>query len=136
MARDRGGGRRRRHPNDLARVTGVNPLAAWSRVATQTAFRFPAVSPWVTAGRDLALVGARGPILFEEEHRLTAPVGGRFSARTRAGGRSADVEWTLSPGQSITLRSGDLLRAGSSGRLRFESDKRVPGSPPSGIEWA
>src|SRR5262249_55114453 len=75
-------------------------------------------------------------IRFEEDHRLIASGGARILARTRDGGRSTDVEWTLTPGQSVTLRSGDLLRAGSSGRVRFEPDKRIPGSPPSGVAWA
>jgi hypothetical protein len=120
----------------LMRSVGLSPLAAWARVATQTAFRFPATSPWVGAGRDSGLVVERRPILFEEEHRVTAPAGARISVRTRDGDRVTDVEWMLSPGQSVVLRPGDLLRAGSSGRLRFEPDTRVPGSPPSGIAWA
>ena len=121
---------------ELAHVTGLNPVAAWSRVATLSTFRFPPGSPWVTVGRDFALIGGRGPILFEEEHRLTAPLGGRLSALTQDGGHSTEVEWTLAPGQSVTLRAGDSLRPGSAGRLRFEPDKRVPGSPSSGVAWA
>ena len=121
---------------EVARVAAVGPLGAWARVATRTAFRFPPTSPWVTSGRDLRMIHGRGPILFDEEHRVTAPAGGRLFARTLDGNRASDVEWTLSPGQSITLRPGDLLQKNSAPRLRFESDKRVPGAPPSGIAWA
>jgi hypothetical protein len=121
---------------ELARAAGVGPLAAWTRVATQTGFRFPSTSPWVTGVQDLRLVHGREAILFEEEHRLTAPAGGRLLARTLDGGRANDVEWTLAAGQSITLRPGDVLLRDSVTRFRFEAAKRVPGSPPSGIAWA
>lgn len=121
---------------ELARAAGVGPLAAWARVATQTAFRFPRTSAWVTDGRELRLIHGRAPIRFDEEHRLTAPVGGRLSAHTLDGGRASELEWTLTPGQSVTLRPGDQLERDSAPRLQFEPDKRVPGSPPSGIAWA
>jgi len=119
-----------------ARAAGVGPLHAWARVASQTAFRFPPVSPWVTTGRELTILDGRAPLLFDEEHRVTAPAGGRLQARVLDGGRGTDLEWTLLPGQSVTLRRGDRLQRSSAVRLRFEADKRVPGSPPSGIAWA
>jgi hypothetical protein len=118
-----------------ARTSRINPLGAWSQVASQATFRFPADSPWVTAGGDLAAVGGRA-IAFDEEHRITAPAGGRLRARIQDGRRSADLEWTLAPGQSVTLRPGDRLYADPGVRVRFEADKRVPGSPASGIAWA
>src|SRR5262249_34594102 len=70
---------------DLARAAGLGPLEAWSKVSAQAAFRFPASSVWVTRGLPLGGIGDRGPILFDEEHRITAPSGGRLSARTAAG---------------------------------------------------
>ncbi len=121
---------------ELARATGVGPVGAWARVASETAFRFPPTSEWVTDGRDLKLIHGRGPITFDEEHRLTAPAGGRLLAHTLDGGRASDLEWNLAPGQSVTLRPGDQLDRDSAPRLQFEPDKRVPGSPPSGITWA
>jgi hypothetical protein len=121
---------------ELGRGAGVGPLAAWARVATQTAFRFPPTSAWVTDGRELRLIHGRGPIRFDEEHRLTAPAGGRLSAHTLDAGRASELEWTLTPGQSVTLRPGDQLDGDSAPRLQFEPNKRVPGSPPSGIAWA
>ena len=116
-------------------ATGLGPIAAWERVAAQPAFRFPAGSPWVTTGRALASVHGRAPLVFEEVHRLTAPAGGVVRARTLDGTRLSEIEWTLAPGQSVTLRSGDELVHGAL-RLRFEADKRVPGAPPSGAAWA
>lgn len=120
----------------LGWAVGLGPLAAWDRVATQPAFRFPPSSPWVTTGRDLATVRGVAPLVFDEVHRLTAPAGGRLRARTLDGNRLAEIDWTLAPGQTVTLRAGDELSRGSSLRLRFEADKRVPGAPPSGMAWA
>jgi hypothetical protein len=117
------------------RAARISPLGAWSHVASQGAFRFPTGSPWVTVGGDLAAVGGRS-IAFDEEHRITAPAGGRLRARIQDGRRSADLEWALAPGQSVTLRPGDRLYADSGVSVRFEADKRVPGSPTSGIAWA
>ncbi|HXA97221.1 MAG TPA: hypothetical protein VN323_16785 [Candidatus Dormibacteraeota bacterium] len=120
----------------LGWTTGLGPLAAWDRVATQPAFRFPPSSRWVTAGRDLAAARGGKPLVFEEVHRLTAPAGGLLRARTLDGSRLAEIEWSLTPGQTVTLRAGDELVRGSAVRLRFESDKRVPGAPSSGMTWA
>ena len=117
-------------------ASGLGPIAAWDRVATQPSFRFPPSSPWVTTGRELGLARGRAPLLFDEVHRLTAPAGGAVRARTLDGTRLADIEWTLSPGQVLTLRAGDELSRSPSLRLRFEADKHVPGAPPSGVAWA
>ncbi|PYO55133.1 MAG: hypothetical protein DMD83_20950 [Candidatus Rokuibacteriota bacterium] len=100
---------------EVARAAGVGPLGAWARVATLAAFRFPPTSSWVTAGRDLRLIHGGAPLLFEEEHRITAPAGGRLFARPPDGGRARDLEWTLTPGQSVTFRAGDLIRRLASG---------------------
>jgi hypothetical protein len=120
----------------LGWAEGLGPVAAWERVATLSAFRFPPGSQWVTTGRDLAAVRGDVPLVFGEVHRLTAPAGGRLRVRTLDGNRLAEIEWTLTPGQTVTLRAGDELARGSSLRLRFEADKRVPGAPPSGMSWA
>jgi hypothetical protein len=117
-------------------AVGLGPIAAWDRVATQAAFRFPPASPWVTTGRSLATVHGRAPLVFDEVHRLTVPAGGVVRARTLDGNRMADIEWSLAPGQSVTLRAGDELLPGAPVRLRFEADKRVPGAPASGMAWA
>jgi hypothetical protein len=105
-------------------------------VATQPAFRFPPSSAWVTRGLDLGNLNGRGPIRFDEEHRITVPSGGRLVARTVDGARADGSEWTLAAGQSVVFRAGDRLQHSSAPRVQFESDKRVPGSPVSGIAWA
>jgi hypothetical protein len=121
---------------ELARGAGAGPLGAWDRIATQTAFRFPATSAWVTAGRSLDLARGPRPLVFDEEHRVTAPAGGLLRTRYLDAGRVTETEWTLSPGQSVTLRSGDQLRRPAPLPLRFEAGKRVPGAPASGMAWA
>lgn len=121
---------------ELAREAGVHPIAAWHEVATQRAFVFPKTSPWVNGGHPLGAGGARVPIAFVEEHRVTAPEGGALRGRSADGGRVIELEWTLEAGQSITLRGGDWLAEGTAVRLQFEANKRVPGAPMSGIEWA
>ena len=121
---------------ELARAAGVGPLEAWAKVAAQPAFRFPASSAWVTRGLSLESVNRRGAIRFEEEHRVTAPAGGRLLARSADGGRIEVHEWKLTPGQSVVFRPGDRLQDNSTLRVQFELDKRVPGSPVSGVAWA
>jgi hypothetical protein len=120
----------------LGWVVGLGPIAAWDRVAAQPAFRFPPSSSWVTAGRDLGAARGGSRLVFDEVQRLIAPTGGLMRVRTLDGGRFAEIEWTLAAGQAVTLRTGDELLRGSSLRLRFEADKRVPGAPPSGMAWA
>ncbi|HEY7437581.1 MAG TPA: hypothetical protein VIE41_20735 [Methylomirabilota bacterium] len=120
----------------LAWALALGPIAAWDRLASQPAFRFPPSSTWVIGGRDLGVVRGGAPLVFDEVHRLTAPTGGVLRARTLDGSRLAEMEWTLAPGQTVTLRAGDEITRASTLRLRFEADKRVPGSPASGIVWA
>jgi hypothetical protein len=121
---------------ELAREAGVGPLAAWERVASQPAFRFQTASSWVTTGQALGGAGARVPMVFAEEHRVTAPFGGRLRGRSVDGGRVTEREWNLAPGQSVTLRAGDRLEEGTALPLRFEPGKRVPGAPASGPAWS
>src|SRR5262249_10313214 len=104
---------------ERVQLAGVGPIGAWAHVASQSSFRFPADSPWVAAGRDLATVNGQAPIVFDEEHRLTAPAGGRLQARIIDGRRVADLEWGLAPGQSVVLRAGDRLDTRSSIRIQF-----------------
>jgi hypothetical protein len=121
----------------LVRVPEADPFEAWRRVAARPAFRFAATSPWVTTGRELVrpAPGSDG-IVFDEEHRITAASAGFIRIRSQDGSRLADREWEMSPGQSVTLRPGDRLEAGSALKLRFEAGRRVPGAPVSGAAWA
>jgi hypothetical protein len=115
---------------------GLGPVTGWDRVASQPGFRFPPSSPWVTTGRVLAPGRGGPPLVFDEVHRLTAPAGGVLRVRTLDGARASEMEWALTPGQTVTLRPGDELVGGSRIRLRFEADKLVPGAPTSGVAWA
>ncbi len=120
----------------LALEVGAPPLAAWERLASQAAFRFPAGSAWVTSGLELGLARGRAPIVFEEEHRVTAPSGGVLRARSSRASRVTEMEWALSAGQSVVLRPGDQIDRASPLALRFEAGKRVPGAPAAGSTWA
>lgn len=120
----------------MGQASGSNPLAIWTEVASQPAFRFSRESPWVIEGR--AVGPRRGLVLlaFDEEHRLTPLDPGPFRVEVNDSGRIQVQEWTLAPGQSVTLRPGDRLQLDGPRRLKFEVDKRVPGAPSSGIAWA
>ena len=120
----------------LASGTGLGPLGAWERVASQPAFRFPASSPWVSAGRELRAGRGYGLLVFEEVHRITAAGPAQIHVRARDGTRVSESDWELQAGQSLTLRPGDELTWPPGARLRFEAGKAVPGAPPSGISWA
>lgn len=117
----------------LIQVARAGPVTAWGRLATRAAFQFPPSSPWVTEGRTLP---GRLPIAFDEEHRITAPAGGVLRVADRDGGRVTTREWKLEPGQSITLRPGDLLDPDRGVAVRLEAGRRVPGAPASGAVWA
>ena len=107
---------------------GFGPIAAWDRVAAQSAFRFPPSSRWVTIGRDLGSARGSAPLVFEEVHRLTAPAGGLLRARTLDGTRLAEIEWTLAPGQTVTLRAGDEDRKSTRLNSSHIQKSRMPSS--------
>ncbi len=120
----------------VSAATGVTPVAAWRVLADRPALVFPATSRWVTEGRDLRLAQGGRPLAFEEAHRLTATTDATIRLRVRDGAHAADREMTLAAGQSVVLRPGDRLEPTAGVRLRFESGRRVPGAPPSGVSWA
>ena len=121
----------------LARGAAVTPLEAWERVASLTAFRLPASSPWVAPpGHELRAGRGPGALLFEEAHRVTAGAPAQLHVRAVDGARVTESDWDLRPGESVTLRPGDELRWPPGTRLRLEAGKTVPGAPPSGIVWA
>ena len=121
---------------ELAREAGAGPLAAWERVASQPAFRFPAASSWVTTGQALGGAGARVPMVFAEEHRVTAPSGGRLRGRSADGGRVTEREWTLAPGQSSHAARRRSARGRDGAAPALRAGKRVPGAPASGLAWS
>jgi hypothetical protein len=121
----------------LVRESEVGPLEAWDRVASRPAFHFSASSPWVTTGRALARVAPDGAgLVFDEEHRVSAASAGILRIRSQDGPHVSDREWEMGPGQSVTLRAGDRLEAGTDVRVRFQAGRRVPGAPVSGAAWA
>jgi len=120
----------------MIRASGSNPLAIWTEVASQPAFRFSPQSPWVTEGRPVGPRRGLVALAFDEEHRLTPLDPGPFRVEVNDSGRIQVQEWTLTPGQSVTLRPGDRLQLDGPRRLKFEADRRVPGAPASGIAWA
>ncbi len=120
----------------VVHASHTDPIATWSQVASQPAFRFGAGSPWVTEGRALGLRSRPQALSFEEEHRVTPLDPGPVRVEVRDQGRLQVQEWTLAPGQSVTLRPGDRLQVDHEMRLKFEANKRVPGAPLSGIAWA
>lgn len=120
----------------MVHVSPSNPIATWTQVASQPAFRFPAGSPWVTEGRPVGHRRGSLALRFEEEHRVTPLDSDPLRVEVSDQGRVQIQEWTLSPGQSVTLRPGDRLQVDRPRRLKFEADKRIPGAPVSGIAWA
>src|SRR5262249_2156528 len=46
------------------------------------------------------------------------------------------LEWRMVPGDSLALRSGDQVLLPAGAGVRFESGRRVPGAPISGVAWA
>ena len=120
----------------LARVAGVGPLDAWRVVATRPAFTFPPGSPWVAEGRDLRFAQGHRALHFQEEHRLTAAGEAALRLGTRDGRQTTERAISLAAGQSLTVRPGDRLEATPGARLRFETGRRVPGAPDTGVAWA
>jgi len=120
----------------VALASGIGPVGAWDAVAGRAGFHFPRLSHWVTDGRELRLAHGQMGIVFDEEHRITVSGEGMVRLYSQDGGRGAEREWKLSPGQSVIARPGDRLESMAGMRVRFEADKRVPGAPRSGIAWA
>lgn len=111
----------------------ASPWAAWSRVASRSAFELGPRSAWTQQGaRFLDPI----TLTFTEPHQITAVEAGVF--RVVEHDRPAVVvrEWRLAAGESLMLRPGDTLSIPPGVRVRFEPGKRVPGSPPSGVAWA
>ena len=113
-----------------------DPIATWSQVASQPAFRFAPESPWVIEGRAVGPRRGATALAFDEEHRLTPVDPGPLRVEVSDQGRVQVQEWTLGPGQAVTLRPGDRLQLDGPRRLKFEANRRVPGAPVSGIAWA
>ena len=117
----------------IGAAAGGTPWSAWSASASRPALRLAERSPWVTDG--LRFERAT-PLTFAEGHRLTAVTPSVFRVTEEDGGRVVVREWTLGPGESLTVRTGDRVDVARGARVRFEAGKRVPGAPASGVVWA
>lgn len=114
-------------------AVGASPWAAWSRVASRSAFELGPRSAWTGEGATF-----REPITltFTEPHQITAATAGVFRVTEHDRPAAVVREWRLGAGESLMLRPGDTLSVPAGVRVRFEPGKRVPGSPPSGVAWA
>ena len=112
---------------------GAPPWTVWSRVASRGAFELGSHSPWVQEG---ALVLEPTTLTFTEPHRVTAVTAGVYRVAERDRSPITLREWRLSAGDSLALRPGDQLSIPVGARVRFETGKRVPGAPVSGVAWA
>jgi len=112
---------------------GAPPWTVWSRLASRGAFELGPRSAWVQEG---ALVLEPTTLTFTEPHRVTAVTGGVYRVAERDRTPITLREWRLSAGDALALRPGDQLSIPAHARVRFETGKRVPGAPLSGVAWA
>jgi hypothetical protein len=112
--------------------TATPPWTAWTRIASRPLLAFSDQAPAVTQGVDV-LVPAT--LAFTEAQRVTALTGGVYRVVERDGPSPVMREWRLTAGESLAVRTGDVLVLGTGTRVRFEAGKRVPGAPDSGVAW-
>jgi hypothetical protein len=112
---------------------GAPPWTVWGRVASRGAFELGSRSAWVQEG---ALVLEPTTLTFTEPHRVTAVTADVYRVAERDRAPITLREWRLSAGDSLALRPGDQLSIPAGARVRFETGKRVPGAPVSGVAWA
>ncbi|PYN98817.1 MAG: hypothetical protein DMD91_14280 [Candidatus Rokuibacteriota bacterium] len=117
----------------VAVATSVTPWRAWSRLASRPLVAFTERSPWVEPGRTLV---APTSVMLPEAQRITATTAAIVRVVADDGGGPAAHERLLAPGDSLALQSGDQVLLPAGAGVRFESGRRVPGAPPSGVAWA
>src|SRR5262249_39952599 len=133
----------------VAIATGVTPWRAWTRLASRPVVAFDQRSVGGTQGRTLSTPTNGTPT---EAQRVTGTrhamwggggAGGGGGPGGRGGlgvpgddGDRSALEWRLVPGDSLALRSGDQVLLPAGAGVRFESGRRVPGAPISGVAWA
>src|SRR5712691_7549021 len=111
----------------------VTPWRAWSRLGSQPVVAFTQHSLWVETGRTFP---APTSVMLTEAQRITATTAAVWRVVADDGVGPAAHEWRLAPGDSLALRSGDQVLLPAGAGVRFESGRRVPGAPPSGVAWA
>ena len=117
----------------LGHVVDASPWAAWSRVASRGAFELSAGSAWTREGfQAIAPFSAT----LTEPQRITVMTAGVYRVTEHDRAQAVVREWRLAAGDSLTLRPGDTLSIPSGGRVQFETGKRLPAAPASGMAWA
>ena len=113
-------------------VVDASPWAAWSRVASRSAFELTAGSPWTREGFQ-----ALEPVslTLTEPRQLTVMTAGVYRVTEHDRAQPIIREWRLTVGDSLAMRPGDTLSIPSGGRVRFEAGTRLP-VPASGMAWA
>lgn len=117
----------------VAVATGVTPWRAWTRLASRPVVAFDESSVWVTQGRTLSTPTS---VTLTEAQRMTATSIAMWRVVPGDDGDGSALEWRLVPGDSLALRSGDQVLLPAGAGVRFESGRRVPGAPISGVAWA
>jgi len=114
-------------------ASGLTPWRAWSRLASRPIVAFADSSAWVTQGRTLSTPTR---VTLTEAQRMTATSIATWRIVPGDGSDAAPFEWRMVPGDSLALQSGDEVLLPSGAGVRFESGRRVPGAPLSGVVWA
>jgi hypothetical protein len=117
----------------VAAATGVTPWRAWSRLASRPVVAFAESSAWVTQGRTLSTPTR---VTLTEAQHMTATSIATWRVVPGDGGDPAPLDWRVVPGDSLALQSGDQVLLPAGAGVRFESGRRVPGAPLSGVAWA
>src|SRR5207245_2066483 len=102
-------------------------------LASRPVVAFDESSVWVTQGRTLSTPTS---VTLTEAQRMTATSIAMWRVVPGDEGDRSALEWRLVPGDSLALRSGDQVLLPAGAGVRFESGRRVPGAPISGVAWA
>jgi hypothetical protein len=111
---------------DLTRASGMGPIQAWARVASQTAFRFPSTSAWVIDGRELSTTYGRAPIRFDGGARRVSWLSrdGSCFEKVSLHVFVRDFEKVHLPSGPCRLRSGDHRMRSGGQHARREARSR------------
>ena len=120
-------------PLGLVIGSAGSPWTVWANIAARPAMTFDARSAWITNGR---VFGERTILTFQEAHRVIAAAPATWRVIERDPPAIVVREWRLGVGDALTLRPGDQLAIAAGARVRFETGRRIPNTPASGVAWA